>query len=62
LVSKSDLNATASRYYTVGMQMIRAEVQPDEAVLLFKRAVAAGPDSALAYAGLAEAQLFQSRT
>lgn len=61
LLNKPDLNATARPYYTAGMQMIAAETQPDEAVFLLKRAAAADPGSALAYAGLAEAQLFQSR-
>lgn len=56
-----DLNAAARNDYAAGLTMIRDEAQPDEALSRLNRAVYADPNSALAFAGLAEAQLLESR-
>ncbi len=60
--ASSRVNAISRNDYWVGMFYVNGDVQPDKAVRYLERAVGADPDSALAYAGLAEAQVFQGRT
>jgi tetratricopeptide (TPR) repeat protein len=55
------LNPAAGADYAAGLRMVQADGQPEEAIRLLKRVVAADPDCPLAYAGLAEAQAFQAR-
>jgi tetratricopeptide (TPR) repeat protein len=50
------MNAAAERDYQAGSALLRRASTVDDARVAFERAVAADPDSALAYAGLAEAQ------
>ncbi len=50
------MNAAAERDYQAGSNLLRRDSTVDDARGAFERAVAADPDSALAYAGLAEAQ------
>ena len=59
---RATINAAAQRDYAVGMSEIRSDVRPDDAIHLMENAVAGDTDSALAYAGLAEAQAFKSRS
>lgn len=56
LIAKATVNAAALADYRTGLSDIRENVRLDEAITLLQRAVAADPDSALSYAGLAEAQ------
>jgi tetratricopeptide (TPR) repeat protein/TolB-like protein len=49
-------NARAQSDYQAGLVLLRKDSMIDAAEASFERAVAADPDSALAYAGLAEAQ------
>ncbi len=50
------INATAQADYDAGTALLRHDATVDEAIVVFERAVAEDPDSALAFAGLAEAQ------
>jgi tetratricopeptide (TPR) repeat protein/TolB-like protein len=50
------MNAAAERDYQAGSILLRRDSTVDAAVSAFERAHAADPDSALVYAGLAEAQ------
>jgi tetratricopeptide (TPR) repeat protein/TolB-like protein len=61
LVAKATVNAAAGDDYRAGLSYVRDNIRLDEAVILLERAVAADPDSALTYAGLAEAQLARYR-
>ena len=50
------INAAAQTDYDAGTALLRHDATVDEAIAAFERAVAADPDSALVYAGLADAQ------
>ena len=50
------IDAAAQVDYDAGTALLRHDATVDEAISAFERAVAQDPDSALAYAGLAEAQ------
>ena len=52
----SPINAAAKADYIAGSAYLRRDATYDAAVAAFERAVVADPDSALAYAGLAQAQ------
>lgn len=59
LTRAAQVNAAARPDYLAGLSAIRREGGLDEALRHFERAVAADSDSALTYAGLAEAQWFK---
>jgi serine/threonine protein kinase/tetratricopeptide (TPR) repeat protein len=59
LSNSAAVNAAAQQDYTAGVAAVRRDSGVDSALELFQRAVAADPDSALTYAGLAEAQWFK---
>jgi tetratricopeptide (TPR) repeat protein len=61
LVAKGTVNAAALEDYRTGLSYVRDNIRLDEAVTLLERAVASDPDSALTYAGLAEAQMARAR-
>ncbi len=61
LVKKATVNEAARKDYEAGLEDARNNVQPEEAVHLMERAVAADPDSPLTYAGLAEAEWSEFR-
>ena len=56
LAANATVNPAARQDYLAGLADVRADIKPGEAVALLERAVAADPDSPLAWAGLAEAQ------
>lgn len=57
----AEVNAAARQDYWAGMSYVRDDIQPSDAVHYLERAVSADPDSALVFAGLAEAEAFQGR-
>jgi tetratricopeptide (TPR) repeat protein len=56
LAGASKPNEAAQQYYRKGLSGLRSDTTVDAAVASMAKAVAADPDSPLAYAGLAEAQ------
>jgi tetratricopeptide (TPR) repeat protein len=61
ITANATVNAAARQDYDKGLSYLRKNLRPDQAVILLERAVAADPGSALAYAGLAEAQMYNYR-
>jgi tetratricopeptide (TPR) repeat protein len=59
LAIAATMNASAQSDYKAGSLLLRRDKTIDAALAAFERAVTADPDSALAYAGLAEAQWFK---
>lgn len=58
--TNAGVNAAARQDYVTGLAYVHDNIRPDDAVRLLERAVAADPDSPLAWAGLAEAQWIKS--
>ena len=59
LATAVPIKAAAQADYQAGSLLLRRDKTIDAAMAAFERAIAADPDSALAYAGLAEAQWFK---
>jgi eukaryotic-like serine/threonine-protein kinase len=55
----ASVSAAARKDYMTGLSYVRRSLRPDDSVADLERAVAADPDSAVAYAGLAEAQFYK---
>ena len=53
---RNRINSAARAHYDAGSALLRRTSTYDAAIAAFERSVAADPDSAQAYAGLAEAQ------
>ncbi len=54
--TNATVRPAARQDYVTGLSYVRGDVKHDDAVALLQRAVAADPDTALTWAGLAEAQ------
>lgn len=59
VVTKTSVNSAARHDYLTGLSYVQGNIRPDESVAELELAVAADPDSPVAYAGLAEAQFFK---
>ncbi len=59
VVPAGTLNAAARADYRTALSYVKGNRDPEASVRLMERVVAADPDSALSYAGLAEAQWFR---
>jgi serine/threonine protein kinase/tetratricopeptide (TPR) repeat protein len=56
VAENATVNAAARQDYLTGLGYVHGDTRIDEAIQMLERAAAADPDSALIYAGLAEAQ------
>lgn len=59
VAENATVNAAARQDYLTGLGYVHDGTRIDDAIQLLERAVAANPDSALTYAGLAEAQWYK---
>jgi tetratricopeptide (TPR) repeat protein len=61
LVAGATVKAAVARDYSDGVSYVNGDTRPEDAIRLLERVVLADPDSALGYAGLAEAESLQFR-
>jgi tetratricopeptide (TPR) repeat protein/tRNA A-37 threonylcarbamoyl transferase component Bud32 len=59
VAENATVNAAARQDYLTGLGCVHGDTRIDDAIPMLERAVAADPDSPLAYAGLAEAQWYK---